>query len=288
MTAYSSKFARALFDYMAIASIGEARHAQWNPADKMIKGFYSHELRTNRTLVYSQLAHTVDPIASAPALIEVFGSKWKEQGYGGPKWESIVRGYATYPDRISDVLFIDMVINKRHNGSLAFDKGVIFKMPDGQSRVLSFLDYRREKDLLEFAYNQIYPITPELFTLLEAAERERIIKRFPRDIRIVEIRWSPPVRWGSIVLEACDNVRPVKAVSEGDGDEKCLDCGFKLSNCECECTEEADNTEQIEGESVNEQASEEISQEEYYGDIYSKYRETISGLADVAGRNHAA
>jgi hypothetical protein len=287
LTAFSSKFAHALFDYMAVASIGEARHAQWNPASRKIDGFFSHKSRPSRLTVYHEMAQTVDPIASVPALIDIFGSKWRETGYGGEKWKGIVEGYATYPSRTSDIMFIDMAVNKRHNGSLAFDKGIIFKMPEGQTGILSFLDYRREYDLLEFGYQKFHPITPELFSILESAERERVIKSFPRNIKLIDIRWAPPVKWGGIVLKSCDNVPSTESGDSETGDSnecdcpmcKCPNCGKKVGNCVCtEDNNDEGGSDDGETEKIEEKGG-------YYAHIYNQYREALEILGNVAKRD---
>jgi hypothetical protein len=275
LAAFSSKFARALFDYMAMASIGEARHAKYTPAEMMIEGFFPEGNRPDRGLVYSSMANKVDPIASAPALSMVFGSDWREKGYGGQKWKSIVDGYATYPDRISDIAFIDMVVNKRHNGSLAFDKGIIFRMPGGQHTILPFLDFRREYDALDLLTGRsavtFYPITPQLFELLECAVRERVISPFYSCIKLTDIRWQPPVKWGDIVLGACQNER-YKSPDEKE-EEMCDWCKHPVDDCQC-------NNEDEGGEC----GQEENQPEEYYDGKYSEYRKAVKGLADMEGR----
>jgi hypothetical protein len=274
---FSSKFARALFDYMAMACIGEARHAQWVLAEKQIMGFYPSDNRPPRNEVYDNLAAKVDPISSAPALSEVFGSNWKEKGYGGKKWKSITDAYATYHDRISDISFIDMVINKRHNGSLAFDKGIIFKMPSGPNSIISFLDFRREDDALNFdkmgkeASVKFWPIIPELFDLLECAVRERAIQPFSsKGVRLYDIKWFPPVKWGSVVLEACKNETWVEKCKDLEICKVC-GCGHKSDDCTCELTSEDEHEEE------NTQSA-----EGYYDGKYSEYRKTVKGLADMA------
>jgi hypothetical protein len=291
LVVFSSKFARALFDYMAMACIGEARHAQRIPAELMIAGFFPDSGTPTRDEVYCSMASRIDPIASAPALSAVFGSHWatEGQGYGGPKWKSIADAYATYPDRISDISFIDMVINKRHNGSLAFDKGVVFKMPGGQSSILPFLDYRREYDVLDLAhayncsvvsgYSHFYPITPELYSLLECAVRERVVGQFPRiAIKLIDIRWAVPVRWGSVVLNACINEAYVMKMQRDKKDsETCAECGNKIDDCDCIPVEVSDHDQA-------EESTEGFLKGGYDG-IYSEYRKTIKGMENVAGRN---
>jgi hypothetical protein len=279
LTVFSNKFARALFDYMALASIGEARNAKWIPAEMMIDGFFSEANRPDRAFVYQALAHTVDPIASAPALSAVFGSNWREKGYGGNKWKSIVDAYATYPDRISDIAFIDMAVNKRHNGSLAFDKGIIFRMPGGQYSILPFLDFRRECDALELLTvtsntANFFPITPRLFELLECAVRERVIPAFPTNIKLVDIKWYPPVKWGDIVLEARDNER-YESPDEKEEEEMCSDCEHPMDDCQCNNLDEGGECGQKEEQT-----------EEYYDGKYSEYRQTVKGLGNMEGRTN--
>ena len=212
---FSRPFARCLFDYMAMSAIGEARHAAWMMAERVIWNEFEPKIKLSRNSVHIKAAGHIDPIGSVPALLECFGGSWSGGGYGGKKWECIVRAYSQYPTRTSDILFVDAVINKHHNGSLMFDKQLIFNGVNIE-RIQSFLYHRRMEDILDACrwdrarINQSLlnagPITDATLRLIESAVRGRLMKpsKDMDNIRIVEsISWPPPVKWGEHILKSC-------------------------------------------------------------------------------------
>ena len=322
---FSKQFAIALFDYMVIACMGEARHAQWNSnSPYMIKDFFPTEGKPNREYVYHNMASKIDPIASAPALIDVYSERWRNDGYGGLKWLSIVKAFASYPDRISDVTFVDMVVNKRHNGSLAFDKNVRFSVPNASS-IINYLDFRREFDLFEYEHLvrfkteyggiSLGPITIDVNNLIMMARRARLIpSSFPATYEFMtrDLKWLEPIKWVLKSAKVEGYVAPFR----------CSECNKTAGNCGCDggphglpepepeegvATSNVDIAEMVnkicnnEGYKLNkpsdhcdeeyhEDPSEEGSpltekEKEAYAFKYHEYRQAVAGLGILEVRN---
>jgi hypothetical protein len=144
---FEERFARLLFDYLAISCIGEARHA----GDSKVKVVYKNtgELKVNTELFFNSVGQRIRvefpsarnksfkllPVFPAKTWLEtcqkIFMLKFWGSSYGGIKWANIARAalrYYTLPPR----LFIDHIADIQHNGGTAFNKSYdgLIQCPD--------------------------------------------------------------------------------------------------------------------------------------------------------------
>lgn len=129
----SEKLARALFDYLCLASLGEARHSNARG-----KGYYlgKFEDGNSREMVYEQ-AYKFAPSKFLPKLLLIFNTGNWSHSYGGLKWAKIVKAAMLY-EKVSNQIFVDHIIDLAHNGGTAFDKNCVFVLTnrDVLTRVL--------------------------------------------------------------------------------------------------------------------------------------------------------
>lgn len=138
-------FARSIRDYLAMASIGEARYSG---NVTLVKGRKSRTI--DRETIYAESIQ-YDPTDILTYCEFVF-SHWNgmseyikpnvisKNSMGGPKWGLIAKRGAYY-GRISNTMYIDHILDLSHNRALVWNKPVIF--PDTNSDGLrEFLDNR--------------------------------------------------------------------------------------------------------------------------------------------------
>jgi hypothetical protein len=246
------KLAVALRDYMVVAALGEARHAvekgeYWCP---QINGKKVH-----RESAYEN-AHMFSVDSALKGLETVFENHWSGTGYGGRKWGEIVR-YAGKYGTLSDKIFIDIVINKEHNGGNMFNKSVIFG--PASSHFISFLNYRRDRDILTDA-KMPFKVYESLRPYLMNAVQYGLIPAMPEHIEFIATPEYPePIKWGFIRLVVEENRHHGRPRSntyhcelcDDDYEEEdfCFQCDHCTNCCICEkyfcsrcnCYHEEDN-----------------------------------------------
>ena len=201
---YQARLARNLFDYLAIASMGEARH--WNGN----KGF---TLIPQIRHVAWAMALKCDPRTFLPILSNIFHKGQWGGSYGGPKWGAISDGAASY-FKYSDkpLMFSDHVVDLSHNGGPAFNKGIIFRC-DNWPQYIATLDRKRDGSLLHGDHKLV--IGPKVAAWLEML---KIFEVLDVDAKtIVEVKAdpeTPAMKWGHeqftlTKLENPDNGVPV-------------------------------------------------------------------------------
>lgn len=173
---YEKNFARALRDVLTCISIGEARHGRaqsFHPVHKFINcgKYLNNHSYSNRRVIYMG-AYRFNPEKVAPQLVEIFSdARWKK-GYGGKKWMRIISLTSMY-GKVPNSTFIDSVLNLYHNGSICFDKDVIFNVAH-KNKTLGFLTARKnglslETPLVATSKNGILPIDRKMRQFLHRA-----------------------------------------------------------------------------------------------------------------------
>lgn len=146
-TEYEYRFARNMFDFLVLASFGEAVH---HSALQWPGGRPSGESEACAQGV------RYDPRQSIPVLERVFRDLpgWSA-GYGGRRWARIAfsAGYYIGEMRKFPLVFADHTVDLAHNGGLAFNKGYIFKNPTNLSSFTYMLQVKSEATLLANDYN---------------------------------------------------------------------------------------------------------------------------------------
>jgi hypothetical protein len=190
---YAATMARNLFDYLAIACMGEARHFHTQSA-----------IPKGRHIAY-QFALEHDPRVFLPVLVNVFcKGKWGSS-YGGPKWGNIAKAASLYFKMAGKpLMFADHCVDLAHNGGLAFNKGIILKNPPDQGHYFAMLNQKREGSLLEWKETLRVPASVAVFV-----EALRLIGvDVPMTCVLEAVPDSPPpaMKWGAkpFTMEATD------------------------------------------------------------------------------------
>lgn len=234
---YADRLAKSFFDYLAMICMGEARYGKMY-SEYAIEQFRNYSTTaSDRHQIYEH-ADMVDPIASAPALRDVFNCQWRAVSYGGKSWLELVNTYVRYPE-VSSTCFVDMVVNKQHNSGSVFTKPCLFYEVN-RDFLYSFLDHRRENSAVTFYKLHLFDIA---CNALEKAMKIGLVPRrdsfeFRMDNKGPAIL-PEPVNWGFIKLESYENEHPCDICpncgAHYDDCEcwTCPQCGYK--NCECSC-----------------------------------------------------
>lgn len=141
--------AKAMYLYLYVSSMGEARHASREVAqDYYIRGLY-HGPRS----LAMEHALNFDPKKCLPVLDSLFRDQpWESSSYGGKKWADIVKGAMLY-GTVPDAAFVDHVVDLQHNGGTAFSKmearDVIHFNPSFyKDETNSWLNWKKHGDML--------------------------------------------------------------------------------------------------------------------------------------------
>jgi len=205
---FSSNLAKTLHDYLCVISLGEARHATTKCVYVPAKIHHWLSIVNNtdtgtggRDHLYNSASH-YNPDLFLPELYDLFSNRWQidnsshSSNFGGWKWAEIVRKASLY-GKMSNVMFVDMVINTAHNGSLCFDKSVLIWC--NVENLKFFLDLRANSDSFMSAYyskmNPFYVsiLAISIFETYAALQLERVcLEEIPLSM--------PTVKWGSLAL----------------------------------------------------------------------------------------
>lgn len=143
---HAEYLADAMFDYLCIASLGEARHAY----NHCLDAYVNLPVGVTRHAVYQE-AHLYKPKQFLPVLSKLFNECRWEGAFGGKAWGKGVDMALKYlRGELNPVLFVDSAIWLHHNTGVIFNKPLIFK--DGGRWVFRrVLDAKRHcKTPLEF------------------------------------------------------------------------------------------------------------------------------------------
>lgn len=201
---YAPKFAKTLFDYLAIACIGEARHS--SGASKVKWALPFGGCRSN---VY-EIALEYNPFDFLVKLRDqIFKGKWPS-GYGGARWGKLCDRALKY-HQVSDVLFIDYCINSMHNGGLAFNKGILLHTEGWDSGVfITLLNYRNKcKSFIEegwekylyYAPNHKRLLLSDVYEFVERATKLGLVNVAVHEIEKCDYLYFPSLKWGDGIIE---------------------------------------------------------------------------------------
>jgi len=162
---YASKFARALFDYLALACFGEARHC-WDKASLAIEGLPEGKSRRG---AYED-ARAYNPWLFLPKLEILFQRAEWEAYYGGPSWARIAQAAQLY-GKLPDTVFIDHCVDLSHNGGLCFDKDEtgIFRLGYFAGEYRGLLDYKARKSPESYLRKYSAKLSPPVWRLVYRA-----------------------------------------------------------------------------------------------------------------------
>lgn len=204
-------------DYLFMSCLGEARHAR----GKALLYFGELSSGEGRDAVYKR-ANLYDPVKNLPLLKKVFEADGWGGSFGGHKWAELCDVAMQYRT-MSDVMFVDYVVNKQHNSGTVFNKTEASKYMDIQflSAGISpeFLGARRAGKFLRPVYLNRLDI--RVGRLLSAFGYS-LAGAVP--LRPYEYK---PVPWGDRVLSAPKECAAI---------DKCFYCsvGSEYMCCECD------------------------------------------------------
>jgi len=182
---YQTRLARNLFDYLAIAGMGEARHWKGN-----------NTIPTNRHEAWCY-SLKYDPRSFLPVLSKLFhDGVWGHGSFGGSKWGLIADGAAFYFKYLDKpLLFSDHVVDLSHNGGPAFNKGIILTSQSWASYI-AMLNRKRDGSLVEGHHTLILPFEVGLWFKMFQCLKALVIDQEP----VIELRNDPimpPMGWGT-------------------------------------------------------------------------------------------
>ena len=192
--------ARAIYDYLALAATGEARHGSVGGEKGIfIDGeFVGH---SNLREDVFPMAMRANPVQFLPVLHEYFSKYDFPSGYGGAAWANVVSLTMEY-GQITDIEFIDRAVDLSHNNGTVFDKGVIFKLGPWYR---DFLNEKRNLVLESWSHARYAP--QAIIKLIQRAYNLGVVKSAPliwgANDTIINNGYEP-VQWGDRVMEIDD------------------------------------------------------------------------------------
>jgi hypothetical protein len=211
---YANTLARNFFDYLTIASFGEARYGQGNKYT-----FGGVNMAAGRSHCY-QIALKYDPRDLLPKLVHTFNEYNWGGAYGGKKWGKIAETASLFfaPGfRDCPIAFIDHCVDLAHNGGLAFNKGYLIANPDSESAYMAMLTEKRNGSLLDSKL--VHPVIPEVADLLATGVGLGIVRRPKASFKVVPDVAVPMLTWGDEHIALYDGHPAGVAGSSSDHDD---------------------------------------------------------------------
>lgn len=136
---FDAAFARACYDYIHIASVGEARHASQMCALK-IPGFENGQQRTDA----GRRGAKYTPASIRKTCAQIFDAKWNSDSYGGKAWGQGIAAIDLL-EISGPHLFCDHCVDLQHNSGCLFNKSdyrIFYVQSHGF--LVSYLDWKRD------------------------------------------------------------------------------------------------------------------------------------------------
>lgn len=162
--------ARAFYEYIFLASVGEARHAE-ERCD-----IYIPRLQGGDRSACYRAARRYSPERSLPALLKLFRDGDWSRDFGGASWARIVLAGMRYQPTL---LWLDSVVDLSHNNGLFLNKptGVMHEPPPEE--YFAFLNWKATGSLLADARRELC-VHPFAEYVLKVARDARLILTLPR------------------------------------------------------------------------------------------------------------
>ncbi len=209
-TAYKKEFerklARVLFDYLALAAFGEARHAEPDTIEDTVFARPQSCKILSRNTAYDR-ATTHDPKKFLPYIVSLFRNRDAFCGgcVGGDSWARIAESALLYFTMPAPV-FIDHVVDLSHNGGICFDKPVLVALSDSDI----YWDILNKKAREDYTYG---PLDDKTAAIVNRAVQLGFIKCFDSYsvYSVCELNWPEPIKWGKkSILVQRKKVKDVK------------------------------------------------------------------------------
>ncbi len=211
----AKKMARTMFDYLALAAIGEARHAQHFSNSEIIIDPIPNE----RNEAY-KLGTNFNPTNFLDELYDLFTNNQWEGGYGGNSWARICKRALKY-SKISSICFVDSCIHICHNNGIVYSKGILIDPPNEE--FIEFLDYKAEQSFLDYPFCHSFPIYTDCRDFINKAYKLKLITN-KGNLYIDANLYFPFINWGNQdivwVEKKYENEVEDEVEDEGDIDEQ--------------------------------------------------------------------
>lgn len=131
--------ASLIFDYLALACLGEARHA-YAHSNGALDG-WEWDSSSERIVVVEHYAGKLAPSDFLPKLITLFDEANWSTSFGGKKWGRIAKVALSYFNKEwNEITLIDHCVDLVHNNGLCFDKGFLLRHNGNDSALKDLLD----------------------------------------------------------------------------------------------------------------------------------------------------
>ena len=206
---YTDRLAGAFFDYIALASFGEARHAPSQAKCYILQICYNwnrDDAQQNihtRTESYKK-ALRFDPYRFLPVLSILFhDGQWKD-AYGGKRWGDIAKAGMMYKE-VSSTVFVDYVVDLSHNGGSMFNKNILFQFYSGDSYI-HMLSMKRTFSILEDAnFLKTFSIAQNAKPFLKLAAKLGLIPTsMIYSCAYESIEFPETIKWGMLPIMESD------------------------------------------------------------------------------------
>ena len=194
--ALTTELAIVFFDYMALATWGEARHA-WNYCS-MVAPETSY--KGNRNLAAREALH-FNPKRFLPLLEKLFKvAVWSGGSFGGQRWGKAAE-YAQKYGKVPNNIFLDVCVDLVHNSGTLFSKPYIIE-PVTQERWQRLLSYKsgRKDGLVGSSHTMTFPSFPLAEQAVQRAITLEILpqtwKAATNSSKTVEQPTYKPLKWG--------------------------------------------------------------------------------------------
>ena len=230
---YADRLAGAFFDYIALASFGEARHApsqakryipqicyKWNRNNKQ-QSIHVREKSYKHALKF-------DPYRFLPTLATLFYDGIWRDSYGGSWWGNIAEAGTMYK-KVTSTVFIDHAVDLSHNGGSMFSKSVLFLPYDsshyrhmlGMKTAFSILDDNDGNTFLKkFWVAQNAKPFLKLAVKLDLISADMIYST-----KYAPVQFPETIKWGLLPITkndilSCDELPSSEKLDEDDYDDE--------------------------------------------------------------------
>ena len=222
---YADRLAGAFFDYIALASFGEARHAPVQAKLYIPQIFYKWNRGSNQETIHVRnqaYRHALkfDPYWFLPTLATLFyDGVWRDQ-FGGERWGNIAEAGTMYKT-VSSTVFIDHAVDLSHNGGSMFSKNVLFQ-PYDASNYLYMLSIKSKFSILEGEFLKNLWVAQNAKPFLKLAAKLGLIpaSMIYHSCQYVSIEFPETIKWGMLPIMESDILPSSNKQFDKDDEDK--------------------------------------------------------------------
>jgi len=228
---YADRLAGAFFDYIALASFGEARHAPSQAKRYIPQICYKWNRNNEQQSIHvrdQSYKHALkfDPYRFLPTLATLFYDGVWRDAYGGDQWGNIAEAGTMYK-KVTSTVFIDHAVDLSHNGGSMFSKSVLF-LPYHSGHYRHMLGMKTAFSILDDndgnTFLKKFWVAQNAKPFLKLAAKLDLI---PADMiystKYDHVQFPETIKWGLLPITendilSCDAVPLNERLDEDDGD----------------------------------------------------------------------